>query len=358
MNEHEMIQELMTEYLDGVISPEDLVTLEGHVAACGECASVFDTMKEIRELESEEYPVPPELLPAVMDKIRAAAPAKKPRVVWLRWAGLAAAVAIVSFAGVRMLGGDGAKNSANDSVYFAGGAEAPMSADANFAPGEAADDGGYVTYSFDGVEETEGGFLLESPEMSLMMVPADEGDLLSDAMNSLTAAAVDEAAPADAGSEPASDTAAEPAPDRSPEPAAGGASESTVSLKSPGEPETQNSETGFDTEITSEEAEDDVQDIIFNEATGEEYSSGRLILSLDAEASGEDRTALLEKYGMEIIYDYDNLDMLAVRLPKNYTASGLDALIAELEENPIVLGVSKDYVSHTTLSAVKNDAMT
>lgn len=78
--------------------------------------------------------------------------------------------------------------------------------------------------------------------------------------------------------------------------------------------------------------------------TGLEYSDSTLILSLDPDMTEDTFAALLEKYGLHTVYDYDNFTMAAVGTEKPCTADELDRLIASLSEEEGVLGVEKDNV--------------
>lgn len=82
--------------------------------------------------------------------------------------------------------------------------------------------------------------------------------------------------------------------------------------------------------------------------TGLEYSDSTLILSLDPDMTEEAFAALLEKYGLHTVYDYDSFTMAAVGTEKPCTADELDRLIASLSEEKGVLGVEKDNVIRLT----------
>ena len=82
--------------------------------------------------------------------------------------------------------------------------------------------------------------------------------------------------------------------------------------------------------------------------TGLEYSDSTLILSLDPDMTEETFAALLEKYGLHTVYDYDSFTMAAVGTEKPCTADELDRLIASLSEEEGVLGVEKDSVVRLT----------
>jgi len=82
--------------------------------------------------------------------------------------------------------------------------------------------------------------------------------------------------------------------------------------------------------------------------TGLEYSDSTLILSLDPDMTEETFAALLEKYGLHTVYDYDSFTMAAVGTEKPCTADELDRLIASLSEEKGVLGVEKDNVIRLT----------
>ena len=82
--------------------------------------------------------------------------------------------------------------------------------------------------------------------------------------------------------------------------------------------------------------------------TGLEYSDSTLILSLDPDMTEETFAALLEQYGLHVIYDYDSFTMAAVGTEKPCTADELDRLIASLSEEKGVLGVEKDNVIRLT----------
>ena len=82
--------------------------------------------------------------------------------------------------------------------------------------------------------------------------------------------------------------------------------------------------------------------------TGLEYSDSTLILSLDPDMTEEAFAALLDKYGLHVIYDYDSFTMASVGTERPCTADELDRLIASLSEEEGVLGVEKDNVIRLT----------
>ncbi|MGX8699524.1 MAG: zf-HC2 domain-containing protein, partial [bacterium] len=180
MTEHELAQEAMSAKLDGVISPAEEARLEAHLTACPDCAALFETMREMQGLFALDYEPPEELVPAVMEKIREDAPAKKRgKVLWLRWASLAAALALVTFAGLRLMRDGGLTGGFSESAEFT----APMAA----APAEES-----VLFSEEAEALPEAGL-----KMSLMTAPAENGAPLEDALRALETAPEAAEEPAD-----------------------------------------------------------------------------------------------------------------------------------------------------------------
>jgi hypothetical protein len=73
------IREKVSEYIDGTISPEEIILIEGHLESCQECKQYFadmrKTVEHVRNLEEIEPPA--WLTPKVMAKIRSEVVPKK-----------------------------------------------------------------------------------------------------------------------------------------------------------------------------------------------------------------------------------------------------------------------------------------
>ena len=103
--------ELISESLDGPLSPEDRAALDEHLAGCADCRALLADFQEMeRTLPTLNAPVPPDFTQSVMDRVReekvvdlsAVRAARRP---WKQWAATAAVFAVVLL-GVGTLGLD------------------------------------------------------------------------------------------------------------------------------------------------------------------------------------------------------------------------------------------------------------
>ncbi|MBQ9267181.1 MAG: hypothetical protein IJ217_02725 [Clostridia bacterium] len=76
----------------------------------------------------------------------------------------------------------------------------------------------------------------------------------------------------------------------------------------------------------------------------QQYSKNTLIISVDVAATKDEVMKLFEEYHLEIIYDYENFNMYAVKTERDMSIEELDNLIAELESNEYVLSAEKDSI--------------
>lgn len=78
-----------------------------------------------------------------------------------------------------------------------------------------------------------------------------------------------------------------------------------------------------------------------------EHSNNTLIISMVewTDQSVIDKY-LLNKYNMEVLYDYENFNTIAVKFDHELTEEELDKTISEIEKIGFVIGVEKDYISH------------
>lgn len=69
----EYYQQLMSQSLDGALSPREQQTLEGHLAQCAQCRSLYRQLQQIHSAlsEWEEQPVPDGFTQGVMARVRA-----------------------------------------------------------------------------------------------------------------------------------------------------------------------------------------------------------------------------------------------------------------------------------------------
>lgn len=77
-----------------------------------------------------------------------------------------------------------------------------------------------------------------------------------------------------------------------------------------------------------------------------EYTSNTLIISLNEGYYEEDVYALAEKYDMEVMYLYQNFNMCATKLPRDYSDAEFKTLIRQLEKEPLVLAADRDAIMH------------
>ena len=79
-------------------------------------------------------------------------------------------------------------------------------------------------------------------------------------------------------------------------------------------------------------------------AAGPEYSPNTLLISLEDGLCEEDVQALAARYDMEILYLYQNLNMCAVKLPRDYSDAEFRTLIKRLEAEPAVISAERDAI--------------
>ncbi len=75
-----------------------------------------------------------------------------------------------------------------------------------------------------------------------------------------------------------------------------------------------------------------------------DYSLNTLIIMVESKSDAEAINNMFDKYNVAVIYDYENFLMYAVSLGHQYTPEELDELIAEIEEEELVVAVNKDYI--------------
>jgi len=110
MNECGKFEDLISAYIDGEVTSEERAELMAHVENCPHCAELLAIYTDISLIASEDVEPPEELLAGVMAEVhkinaKKAAPAKKAKVIYLRWAAIAACAALVIFAGTRFMPG-------------------------------------------------------------------------------------------------------------------------------------------------------------------------------------------------------------------------------------------------------------
>lgn len=168
----ERAQELISAYIDGEITAGEKAELDEHVAGCKDCADMLAVYSEISRAMAEDVEPPASLRESVMSGVReinAERKPKKAKIVWLRWVAAAAAVAIVSFVGVRAIMPKGADSAApmlkaanaNDSVEYS----------INSAPAEITDEAA-VEFAPNEPEEAPAAVEDSGLEASLFMFPA------------------------------------------------------------------------------------------------------------------------------------------------------------------------------------------
>ena len=103
--------ELISESLDGPLSPVDRAALDEHLAGCADCRALLADFQEMeRTLPTLNAPVPPDFTRSVMDRVRAEkvvdlSAVRAARRPWKQWAATAAVFAVVLL-GVSTLGLD------------------------------------------------------------------------------------------------------------------------------------------------------------------------------------------------------------------------------------------------------------
>jgi hypothetical protein len=75
-----------------------------------------------------------------------------------------------------------------------------------------------------------------------------------------------------------------------------------------------------------------------------EYTSNTLIISLNEGYYEEDVYALAAKYDMEILYLYQNFNMCATKLPRDYSDAEFATLIKQLKKEPLVISAERDAI--------------
>ena len=78
------------------------------------------------------------------------------------------------------------------------------------------------------------------------------------------------------------------------------------------------------------------------------HSQSTLIVSVAEDFSEDQLSALLEKYGLSVIYDYRNFRMYALSAGRDLEDKELFSLIEALEEEDGVLGAEPDYIIELT----------
>ncbi|MBQ3687751.1 MAG: hypothetical protein II932_07955, partial [Treponema sp.] len=72
------------------------------------------------------------------------------------------------------------------------------------------------------------------------------------------------------------------------------------------------------------------------------YSPNTLLMSLEEGVTEEQVYKLAEKYDMEILYLYQNFNMCAAKLPRDYSDAEFKVLLRQLGNEPEVLEASRD----------------
>ncbi|MBQ6755571.1 MAG: zf-HC2 domain-containing protein [Oscillospiraceae bacterium] len=181
----ERAQELISAYIDGEITAGEKAELDEHVAGCRDCADMLAVYSEISRAMAEDVEPPASLRESVMSGVReinAERKPKKAKIVWLRWVSAAAAVAIVSFVGVRAIMPKGADSAAP--MLKAANANGSVEYSINTAPSEITDE---AAVEFAPTEPEEAPAAVEDSglEASLFMFPASPTEEAPAASNSV-----------------------------------------------------------------------------------------------------------------------------------------------------------------------------
>lgn len=74
------------------------------------------------------------------------------------------------------------------------------------------------------------------------------------------------------------------------------------------------------------------------------YSPRTVIISVEPDFSDGQLQSILDKYDLEVLYDYDLFNMYALTASHDLSRAELDALVASLQEEPGVLSAEKDQI--------------
>lgn len=295
MPDCERTQEMISRFDE--LTDREKAEVEAHCASCAHCADMLAVFSEISLLMEEDAEPPVTLKDNVMAAVREINAEKKPKKTytpWYRWAAVAASLALVSFAAIRLIPAFMPANSAAPSAMKF--ASAPSAAE---------------EYAYDEAESfgTDGFSMEDQLNTSMFASPmetnADNGvfDNFDLSVDVPTAEPAPEAAEAEDA------------------PAAGnpflGAGLQSVHNANTADP-------SADTATNSEAAK-----------------SGNVVLLVwyDAEGEAEVRR-FIEENELEIVYDYENFNSFAISVP----AEQREEITAELAKLPAVLSVEEDQV--------------
>ena len=85
--------------------------------------------------------------------------------------------------------------------------------------------------------------------------------------------------------------------------------------------------------------------VIIKEGEDRAHSASSLIITVSEGASKEELKALLDKYGLKIMYEMKMAPIITVSTSRPMSSEELDALIEKLEASDLVQSVSKDYIN-------------
>ncbi len=74
------------------------------------------------------------------------------------------------------------------------------------------------------------------------------------------------------------------------------------------------------------------------------YSLNTLLICVENKEDTKAINSIFEKYNLEVLYDYSNFMIYAVKLDHTYTSEELASLISELEKEKPIIAVERDHI--------------
>ena len=75
-----------------------------------------------------------------------------------------------------------------------------------------------------------------------------------------------------------------------------------------------------------------------------QYSSRVILAFVDRKLSARELDALLEKYNLSLVYDYENFNLYALSADQDLTRESMQKLIQGMEKEKHILSVSRDEI--------------
>ena len=171
MNVCERYEPMISALLDGELSERDKAELSAHIAGCGRCGALAAAFAAASGAFSEEFEEPPaDLHGAIMERVGAAAKARRGQSRFMRLRPIIAAAACVAVVIVSLLAANHSVRSAKSTA--AGGAESFAAAPK--APSYAGGEGSAAMYDAEGIGgENAGAGPMEAPAPEPAVAPAE-----------------------------------------------------------------------------------------------------------------------------------------------------------------------------------------